>query len=396
MEKGLKEFVTKRYLVLVMVSFIVALVSIISTSQKSLTLLPGETEHTDSVFQIATYADKSEPNGNSRISPVYQNGNGVSYKYTIKEGIEYPYAGLSFDTDPKNSSLIEKALDISKYNAVKMVIHAKNSAAEQMIIKTTIPKFTKSKDTRSSLTTTINFTNGVFDGSIPLSKFSTPDWWFTSRKTSKANLASPDFSEVFEIVFQNGYDVKSGQEVSVEIKEITFIKDRKSQLLTTILVFLLVIILLSSIRFIKRPVVAGDDNGSEKIIISYDRVEIEDEQNNDVQRITEFIASNYANAEFSVEQLAKGAGVSTSKIPTMLKKHFSMNFKQYLNTVRITEAKRLLLETDHQIVTIAHSVGYNNIPHFNRTFKQVTGLSPKKYRENPDDAIDNLPGSHNK
>jgi hypothetical protein len=193
MEKGLKEFVTKRYFVLIAVSFLVALVSILSTSQKPLTLLPGDTELTDSIFQVATYADKSELNGNSRISPAYQNDSGVSYKYTINEGIEYPYAGLSFDSDPKNSSLIDDALDISEYNAVKMVIHAKNSTSEQMIIKSTIPTFTKSKETRSSLTTTINFTNGVFEGTIPLSKFTTPDWWYTSRKTSKAKLPAPDF-----------------------------------------------------------------------------------------------------------------------------------------------------------------------------------------------------------
>ncbi len=72
---------------------------------------------------------------------------------------------------------------------------------------------------------------------------------------------------------------------------------------------------------------------------------------------------------------------------------FSMNFKQYLNTVRITEAKRLLIDTDHQIVTIAHSVGYNNIPHFNRTFKQVATVSPKVYRQDPESAKNNLPGS---
>ena len=56
-------------------------------------------------------------------------------------------------------------------------------------------------------------------------------------------------------------------------------------------------------------------------------------------------------------------------------------FKQYLNIIRITEAKRLLRETDNQITSCAYNVGYNNIPHFNRTFKQLEGISPKEYRK---------------
>jgi YesN/AraC family two-component response regulator len=74
--------------------------------------------------------------------------------------------------------------------------------------------------------------------------------------------------------------------------------------------------------------------------------------------------------------------VSASKIPGVLKQKFDLNFKQYLNKIRISEAKRLLVESDNQIVSVAYAVGYNNIPHFNRTFKQMENISPKEYRRN--------------
>ncbi len=392
MKNGFREFISKQYVVLVVVSILIAVGAILSNSEAPFTLIPSLPKETDSLFKADTYADISELGGKSTISQPLQNDKGLSYKYTINPGYEFPYAGLSLYASKRDSA---NSLDLSKYNAVRINLTSKNSKSEQMIIKTSIPEFTTSKKTRSSLTTSLPIKNGVYNGVISLSSLAIPDWWYTSQKTSKEALLAPDFSKVYEIVFQNGYDVEAGQEIVVDIKDLTFIKVLKTEILTTVLVLLLFLILISSIKFIKIPVT--EENGdSEKIIISYDRVEIEDEQNNDLQRITDFIASNYANPDFSVEQLAKGAGVSTSRIPTMLKKHFSMNFKQYLNTVRITEAKRLLLETDHQIVTIAHSVGYNNIPHFNRTFKQVTELSPKKYRENPEAAIDNLPGTSNK
>lgn len=109
---------------------------------------------------------------------------------------------------------------------------------------------------------------------------------------------------------------------------------------------------------------------------------MENDLDQDTKRITDTIAKSYSDPAFSVDKLSKEAGISASKIPGILKSQFGMNFKQYLNSIRINEAKRLLKETDNQIVNIAYTVGYNNIPHFNRTFKQLEGVSPKEYRKN--------------
>ena len=51
--------------------------------------------------------------------------------------------------------------------------------------------------------------------------------------------------------------------------------------------------------------------------------------------------------------------------------------KKYLNHIRILEAKRLLKNSDRQISEIAYIVGYGNISHFNRTFKQIEKYHPK-------------------
>ena len=59
-----------------------------------------------------------------------------------------------------------------------------------------------------------------------------------------------------------------------------------------------------------------------------------------------------------------------------------MTFKQYLNKIRLSEAKRLLKETDRQIADIAYHVGYKNVTHFHRIFKQNEKISPNEYRKN--------------
>jgi AraC-like DNA-binding protein len=54
---------------------------------------------------------------------------------------------------------------------------------------------------------------------------------------------------------------------------------------------------------------------------------------------------------------------------------------QYLNDLRIDHAKHLLETTDKQIIRISLDSGFNDLSHFNRTFKKIVGSSPSEYRK---------------
>lgn len=54
---------------------------------------------------------------------------------------------------------------------------------------------------------------------------------------------------------------------------------------------------------------------------------------------------------------------------------------QYLQFKRIIEAEKLLADTEVSIVEIGLSCGFNNLQHFYRTFKKMTGMTPKQYRD---------------
>jgi AraC-like DNA-binding protein len=50
-----------------------------------------------------------------------------------------------------------------------------------------------------------------------------------------------------------------------------------------------------------------------------------------------------------------------------------------VNEYRINQACRLLFE-NKPIADICFEVGFNNISHFNKTFKQLKGVSPREYK----------------
>ncbi len=394
MKNGFKSFIVKRYTALVVIAILIATAMIVILNKPALSLIPATEATRSKMYQVSTFDDAAD-NGTSTVSTPVVSEKSIQYTCKISNGIEYPYAGLSLFARPKLSKTIDSYLNFKGYTHIEVAGKIKGFSSTLISLKTFVKNLTNDSTslTRQPNEYTITTGDSTFNKKLSLSEFQTPAWWYSANKTTKEKLGNPDYSQVMEIVVQSGDGSPLEQEITIEICEIKLTKDIRQQVAAILASLLLFLGSISIIRFSKTPKV---DEKNDKIIISYDRVEIEDENDTDVHRIVEYIASHYSNPDFSVEQLAKGAGVSTSRIPTLLKKQYSMNFKQYLNTIRITEAKRLLLETDHQIVTIAHSVGYNNIPHFNRTFKQVTDLSPKQYRDNPEQAIDNLPGSGSK
>ena len=90
------------------------------------------------------------------------------------------------------------------------------------------------------------------------------------------------------------------------------------------------------------------------------------------KKVLEYLGSNFSNQNLSLFRMSEEIGISSNKISAMIKKRYNLTFRQYLNTIRIAESKRLLQETKLQISQIAYRVGYTNLTHFCRTFKEVT------------------------
>ena len=63
------------------------------------------------------------------------------------------------------------------------------------------------------------------------------------------------------------------------------------------------------------------------------------------------------------------------------KKQYGITINDYLTSVRITEAKKMLRFTDKTLDEIAYNIGINGAAYFSRLFKKVEGISPSKFRK---------------
>ncbi|MCG1012518.1 response regulator [Tepidanaerobacter sp. GT38] len=94
----------------------------------------------------------------------------------------------------------------------------------------------------------------------------------------------------------------------------------------------------------------------------------------------EYIHQNYMH-RITLKEVSEFVGFNESYFSALFKKESGKNFTEYLSEIRINKAKELLKETNLSTIDICQTVGYNDLKHFTKTFKRLTGLKPHEYRK---------------
>ena len=100
---------------------------------------------------------------------------------------------------------------------------------------------------------------------------------------------------------------------------------------------------------------------------------------NRMQKILEYIEEHYGE-KISLDALANSANISKSECLRCFKATLQITPYRYLLEYRLSKAAELLINTDEPISKIADQVGFSQISHFGKCFKEKTGCSPKDYR----------------
>lgn len=96
-----------------------------------------------------------------------------------------------------------------------------------------------------------------------------------------------------------------------------------------------------------------------------------------VQKIVAYCLTNFTQP-LSLDILAKELYLSRYYISHVFHKRMNMRFNQFINSLRITQAKQELL-TGAAISQVALNVGFSSIRTFNRAFREFTGMTPREY-----------------
>lgn len=100
-----------------------------------------------------------------------------------------------------------------------------------------------------------------------------------------------------------------------------------------------------------------------------------------IEKAKHYIGEHYREEQLNLSAVSEAVGLSAVYFCSLFKEETGTTFVEYLNSVRIEQAKLLLKKGDMKIYQIALEVGYSNPSYFYEVFKKLTGKRPREYAE---------------
>jgi len=98
----------------------------------------------------------------------------------------------------------------------------------------------------------------------------------------------------------------------------------------------------------------------------------------------------YQEADLTLQNLADRIQLPSYQVSQAINDGMNKNFYDLVNSYRVEEAKRLLLDAknkDFTILSVGFEAGFNSKTTFNTVFKKFTGLTPTEFRAKQKDRL---------
>jgi AraC-like DNA-binding protein len=102
--------------------------------------------------------------------------------------------------------------------------------------------------------------------------------------------------------------------------------------------------------------------------------------NKRVAIIHDYLMNNYRE-EVNLDRIAALVNMAKGSLCRFFRDVMGVTLIDYLNRLKVDFACKLLMDPDLSIMEVAFDSGFNNISHFNKQFRKITGISPSGYRK---------------
>lgn len=104
------------------------------------------------------------------------------------------------------------------------------------------------------------------------------------------------------------------------------------------------------------------------------------EIDNIAEQIAQYIKQHFAE-NLSIGHLCEKFFISKNSLYKLFRNYYGITVNEYVTTVRLEEAKKLLSETEDSVYCICDKIGFRNSAYFCRLFKKRFRQTPAQYRK---------------
>lgn len=101
-----------------------------------------------------------------------------------------------------------------------------------------------------------------------------------------------------------------------------------------------------------------------------------------VERLTTMMATGFSDPDFALSAIVEQSGYCSDHLRRIFKQHLGVSPLEYLTSLRMNHAKKLLLENgdlNYTVADIATMSGFSDVSYFSRLFKKNYGQSPIEF-----------------
>lgn len=271
-------------------------------------------------------------------------------------------------------------------NGIELYIKKKNLAAAKALLKETesnLLKYPNPEQYTQLLALKVKL--NAYEGNLPAFEKSLKKYAKENAIVMRNNFTS-DY-EQWSIIYEKDKLTNSLKKLAKANKN----KNKTIILFTILIIIFIIIIVIGIIFYLKlrdsykkifqlnnmvpdkalQDVIIGDEDSNEqKLYLLF----------TEIQQLMEE-EKFYLKPGITISDVSTALGTNDKYISLSVNKYARMNFNHYINTLRVQEAKKLLLEPNrnNSIQDIAMVCGFGNASSFIRVFKQITGLTPAYY-----------------
>lgn len=308
----------------------------------------------------------------------------LNFTLQLSRQAKYAYAAatLVFGDRPGTAAMV----DLSRFDKITFDVKCAPANVLSFLLLTFDNDVSKAGDFLSyrSPMTFFSCSDAWTQVELDLTRLETPQWWYDMYKV-ELSRKQYQLDKVAKISFGSSFQSPFDVAANVQISEIS-LSGRNWLYVYLLGAGLLVLWGGYGFWLFRQHTQALVQDLKEKLqrdrpLLAYQQLSMEPHRDKDKSAILHFMATQYANADLTLDAMAVAIGVSRTKINDILKSELGFTFTGYLNKLRLTEAARLLGATeDANIAEIAYSVGYKNVSYFNKLFKEEYNCTPKTFK----------------
>lgn len=98
-----------------------------------------------------------------------------------------------------------------------------------------------------------------------------------------------------------------------------------------------------------------------------------------LHKAVEVVEKNMEDTELDIERFAREVGVSRMQLYRKLNALTDMTVKEFIRSIRLKRAAQLLVQESLSVSEIAYAVGFKDLSHFRKCFRQMYGMTATEY-----------------